>query len=183
MLMNMNDCRVVNESEMTESLDAAIRRGLCLAFPADAAVFGETRVWHGSGPAFSLVMEDGEAVIAHVGVVDREVTVGERPLRVAGIMNVYVDSSRRGTGLGPKIMGAAMAEAARRGFDAGLLFCLHRLAKFYASLGWRALPGRETTRVDAGREIPLPEKNAPMYFPLRMKAFPDGAIHLRGNDW
>lgn len=181
--MTVDDWRVVNENEMPGELDAEIRRGLCLAFPDDAAVFGKTRTWHGSGPAFSLVLEDKDRVLAHVGVVDRTVTVGGRPLRAAGIMNVYVDASQRGTGLGPKIMAAAMQEALRREFDVGLLFCVFRLEKFYASLGWLALPGREVVRVDEGREAPLPDKNMAMYFPLRTRAFPDGVIHLRGNDW
>ena len=200
---------IVDESSMPPELDAAIRAGLCACFPKDREHFAAGRDWHGSRPAFSAVVQEGVSVvasqtrqttasgqttapgadspaqvIAHAGVVDRVIEAGGVPLRVAGVQNVFVVPARRGTGLVHRVMKAAMAEAARRGLDCGLLFCSPALVKVYARTGWRPLPPAPITRVDAaGRELPLPAGNVAMFFPLARADFPPGDIHLRGNDW
>jgi hypothetical protein len=175
--------RIVSESLMSPELDAAIRRGLCLSFPKDAEHFRLGRDWHGSRPAYSAVLQEGTEVVGHAGVADRVIDAGGFAVRVAGVLNVFVVPSRRGTGLVHRVMSAAMAEAARRGFDCGLLFCVPELRKVYERTGWIVLPPARITRVDAGREAPLPEGNIAMFFPLGRPDFPPGDIHLRGNDW
>ena len=190
--------RIVDESSMPPELDAAIRRGLCLSFPKDAEHFRLGRDWHGSGPAYSVVVLDAvpvvavpvgrqatasPEVVAHAGVVDRVIDAGGVPVRVAGVLNVFVVPSQRGRGLVHRVMSAAMAEAARRGFDCGLLFCVPELQKVYERTGWILLPPAQITRVAEGRELPLPEGNIAMFLPLARPDFPSGDIHLRGNDW
>ena len=76
-----------------------------------------------------------------------------------------------------------MAEAGRRGFDCGLLFCVPPLAPIYARCGWRDLGELQVLRLHEGREVRLPDKNIAMFHPLRIAAFPDGPIHLQGDDW
>jgi hypothetical protein len=76
-----------------------------------------------------------------------------------------------------------MHEAGRRGFDMGLLFCVPKLEKVYLDCDWRSLGPREVVRVEDGREIPIPAKNIAMFYALSVTAFPDGLIHLCGNDW
>lgn len=174
---------IVDERLMPEPLDAAIRKGLCACFPADAGVFSKTRAWHGSASSYSVVCEDGGEVVAHIGVVDRRISAGGSELRVAGVQNVFVLPSMRGTGLCGKLMASAMEEAARRDFDCGLLFCVPKLEKAYAASGWIGLGVREVTRIEDGREIPIPDKNIAMYRPLAEPGFPDGSINLGGNDW
>ncbi len=197
--------RIVNEEDIDARLDAEIRRGLVLCFPSDADVFATTRAWHGSAPSFSAVLEEGGTVVAHLGVVDRIIRVGTQPgacgtgvspvrakdaangpqsIRVAGLQNVCVLSEHRGRGLVDRVLDAAMAEARRRGFDDGLLFCVPELEKVYARCGWRTLPGVPVTRIDdTGREVGLPGRNIAMYYPLARESFPPGPIHLQGNDW
>ena len=174
---------VIDEAEMSPSLDAAIREGLCLCFPADAAVFGQTRAWHGSRPEFSVVLREAERVVAHVGVVDRTIRVGETSLRVAGVQNVFVLPEHRGRGLSGQVLQAAMAQAAARHFEGGLLFCVPRLEKVYAACGWHGLGVREVVRTEDGRDISIPDKNIAMFYPLQISVFPAGLVHLRGNDW
>lgn len=175
--------RIVDESEVTPDLDARIRAGLCLCFPKDRDVFAQSRAWHGSNPAFSAILEDAGEVIAHVGVVDRTVRIGNSPTRAAGIMNVFVLPSHRGRRLSDLVMVTAMAQAARRGFDLGLLFCTRPLVSVYARTGW-ILADNPVVRVEAGRAYPLPEGNLAMLLPLGQKAISTGAIiHLCGNDW
>jgi GNAT superfamily N-acetyltransferase len=175
--------RLIDETGMPPLLDAAIRASLCDCFPADTAVFHQTRAWHGSKPSFTVLLEKQNRVIAHVGVVDRTIRAGDTPLRVAGVQNVFVLPGFRGQGLSSQVLRTAMAEAARRDFDGGLLFCVPQLEKVYAPHGWQGLGWREVIRVEEGREIPIPDKNIAMFNPLRIAVFPDGRIHLQGNDW
>jgi hypothetical protein len=64
------------------------------------------------------------------------------------------------------------------------LFCTPDLARLYAWLGWRLLQDRSVIRIDEeGLARPLPEKNATMFYPLRLPNVPLGDIHLLGNDW
>ena len=176
--------RIVPESEVDEALDSAIRESLCECWPSYCDVFSKTRAWHGSEPAWSVVLEEAGRVIAHASVVERTIRVGEQPLSVAGIMSVMVVPDHRGCRLSEKVMQTAIAEAGSRDYDFGLLFCVPEIEKVYARVGWRALPDAEIVRVDeAGRECSLPGRNIAMYYPLKERRFPEGRVHLQGNDW
>ena len=176
--------RVIEETEIVEAIDQAIRDGLCICFPPDQPVFSQTRKWHGTGPAWTVIAEEDGVIATHVGVVDRTVKAGEELVRVAGIQNMYVLPNFRKRGLGQAVLERSMAEAARRGFDCGLLFCVPELAKLYSACGWRLLPRERVVRIDEeGREVDLPAKNIAMFLPLARSRFPAGVIHLQGNDW
>lgn len=176
---------IVDEREMSLELDGAIRAALCLSFPADAAVFRQTRRWHGSGPSYSVILQEapkGE-VIAHVGVVDRRVRFGGAEARAAGIQNVLVVPAYRGKHFSDSVMLAAEVEAVRRGFDCGLLFCDPKLAGLYARMGWLPFVNDIVRIDDDGIEKPIPGKSIGMFLPIRWPRVPPGVIHLGGNDW
>jgi len=176
--------KIIDEADMAPELDAAIRRQLCLCFPHGAATFSKTRAWHGCAPAYTVVVEEGGGVIAHAGVVDRTITVGECSLRTTGVQNVFVVPPLRGTGLSRQVTDAAIGEAERRGFEIGLLFCRDELVPLYARSGWRHLQGRPVMRIDpGGREVLKNDGRTTMYYPIGGRAFPDGLIHLNGDDW
>ncbi|MGA2031232.1 MAG: GNAT family N-acetyltransferase [Thermoguttaceae bacterium] len=177
------DLSIVAEADMTPSVDERIRAGLCACFPADAAVFSATRAWHGSGPEFSVLLQEADRLIAHAGIVRRAIDVGGRPLLAAGVQNVFVLPAYRGKNLADLVLHSAMAEARRRGCDCGLLFCVPALEPVYGRCRWRALGERQVVRVEDGRLLPLPGQNIAMFYPLLLAAFPDGPIHLQGNDW
>lgn len=180
----MGAVQIIHESDLAPQLEASIRRLLVACFPKDAEFFSQSRAWHGSAPSLSAVVVDGERVIAHLGVVERRITVGGATAGVAGIQNAAVLPEHRGQGLCRRMLALAMDEALRRGLDYGLLFCDPKTAAVYARCGWRELPDRPVVRVDFdGREKPLPEGNLSMWFPLRKLVFPAGPVHLGGNDW
>ena len=142
------------------------------------------RAWHGCAPAWSVVLEDASGnLLAHVGIVDRTVSVGRQSYRIGGVQNVFVLPQFRGRGLVDQVMAASMDEARRREFDCGLLFCVPELEKVYGRCGWKKLPEVPVVRVEEGKELPLPGKNIAMSYPLVRGEFPGGTIHLRGNDW
>lgn len=180
----MDHVRIIDERELAADLEAAIRQALVTCFPKDAEFFSRSRAWHGSAPSFSaLVAQDGK-VIAHLGVVQRRITVGGSPVEVAGIQNVCVLDEHRGRGFCRKMLAAAMAEARSRGVDFGLLFCVAELVSVYERCGWKRLLDQPVVRIDSdGVEKPLVEGNLPMWVPLGKEEFPDGTVHLGGNDW
>lgn len=178
--------RIILEDALTEADDDAIRASLCRCFPADQESFRKTRAWHGVRPAWSVVVDHEGLVLAHVGIVEREIQIlgSDDRLRVAGIQNVLVLPEHRKTGLFRQVMTAAMDEASRRELDVGLLFCLPDLVEKYARLGWRLLEPRNVIRIDEnGQAQSLPSKNLTMVHPLRRADLPPGDIHLQGNDW
>lgn len=178
------EIKIIDEISMPSEMDRGIRGLLCRCFPADADNFCRTRSWHGSSPAWSVVLLDNAEIRGHVGIVDRCILAGSKRVRVAGIQNVATDPECRGRGYGSIIMNASMKEAASRGYDAGLLYCLPELQKLYEKCGWILLPKEQIIRVDSdGTEIPLPDKNIAMFHPLKLSKFPTGTIHLQGNDW
>jgi GNAT superfamily N-acetyltransferase len=174
---------LIDEADVSPALDAEIRAALCVCFPADVEIYRHTRAWHGAVAAYTYTLRDGQRLVAHASAVDRTITVGGRPVRVAGVENVFVVPDCRGQRLSRHVLLPAMEEAARRGFDCGLLFCLPILAKVYAECGWQLLEPRAIVRVEDGAELPLPAKNIAMFHPLRVTQFPDGPVHLGGNDW
>jgi len=176
--------RIIDEACMDRATDMAIRDGLCVCFPANRDVFAQTRAWHGSAPAFTVLLEDDRRIIAHVGVVQRTIRVGEADLAIAGVQNVFVLPGFRGRGLADRVLAVAMADAMWRRLDAGLLFCLPALEKVYARCGWKTLPRRtvHATRATGERYV-LDDRNIMMFFPLLAREFPAGEIDLRGDDW
>ena len=174
---------VIDESQMAACVDAEIRDALCRCFPADAAAFRATRAWHGSMAAFSILLRDGNRLVGHAGVVDRTIRAGSRPLRAAGVQNVLVLPECRGHGYSSLILDAAMAEALRREFDVGVLFCRPALELIYVRCGWQALGYRDLLVGSGAEESPAPAGNVSMFYPLDVSVFPDGPIHLCGNDW
>ncbi len=174
---------LIDETEMPGALDPAIRTLLCLCFPADAAVFSRTRYWHTSAPHYSLVYREGDEVLGHVGVVVRAIRAGGHEVVVAGIQNLAVAPAQRKTGLGRRLMTAAMEEAARRGLHFGLLFCIPELEHYYSELGWDTLEATATMLGEGGAEEPIPGKNIAMAKILAGQPFPAGHLHLQGPDW
>lgn len=93
--MNMPP-RIVPEAQVDEQLDQAIRVGLCACFPHSRETFSRTRAWRGSAPTWSVILEEGERIIAYVGVHQPTICVGEQPVNVAGVQNVFVLPEYRG---------------------------------------------------------------------------------------
>lgn len=179
--------QVVVDTAISPALDVSIREGLCACFPPDREVFCRTRAWHGSHPTWSvLVTEDGHdsRVVAHAGIVERQILIGRERVCVAGVQNVYVLPENRGAGLFEQVMSAALEEARRRWLDFGVLFCSPEIGRKYARLGWLPLEGRNITRTDEhGRRQPLPPKNVTFYRLLTGRSLPTGDLDLLGNDW
>ena len=181
---NISLC-VINEEDISPELDRAIRETLVVCFPADREYFQRQSWWHCVPVYRVLGRDDKGSVAAHVAVVERAVTVGPNSskVRVAGIQSCCVLPCYRGTGLSDKMMSVAMEEANRRGFDAGLLFCLDQLETVYGRMGWSRLDAAVYVADDKEGKTSIPAKNITMFCPLKARQFPAGDIDLVGTDW
>jgi predicted N-acetyltransferase YhbS len=174
---------VIPETEMSETLDRAIRDLLCRCFPEDAAAFAKSRAWHESWPHFTVLAREDASLLGHVGIVRRLIRCGAEEVIVAGVQNLCVIPQRRGAGVSQALLQAALAEAKQQAMPFGLLFCIPELAAFYRSTGWRESLAQITMLDERGAVGPLPEKNVGMQIALVEEPFPPGPIFLNGRDW
>jgi N-acetylglutamate synthase-like GNAT family acetyltransferase len=174
---------IIDEPDMTPTLDAGIRELLCKCFPSDREVFSKTRAWHGTAPTYCLVRREGNKVIGHTGVVCRTILVGDTQIHMAGIQNVAVEPQSQGSMLVWAMMRKAMREAKRRGIKFGVLFCVPSLERLYAGLKWRTIDIDVTMQDEHGARVPIPGKNICMVLELADEPFPEGDIFLQGMDW
>lgn len=184
---------IINEQDICSELDKAIRKTLVVCFPADCEYYQRRSWWH-CIPIYRVVGQDSKgSIVAHAAVVERRVIVRRKAspsgganlieVRVAGIQSFCILPDYRGTGLSDQMMSAAMDEANRRTFDAGLLFCVNQLQTVYGRMGWAKLDTAVYMTDDREGKTLIPAKNIAMFYPLRTKQFPIGDIDLAGTDW
>ena len=96
---------VIDENDISDALDAAIRDGLIECFPPDVEYFTKQSWWHCKPQWRTLAQNDKGQIIGHIAVVIRDVLVGDEslPVKVAGIQSVFVCPKMQGTGLTDKI--------------------------------------------------------------------------------
>lgn len=175
--------RIVDESDVDEVLDGAIKRTLGVCFPHNKEKFSRARRWRGNTPVYNAVVCDEDTVLGNISVVDRTIDVGGELLRVAGIANVSVLPGHRGRGISDIMLKAVMEEAVKRDFEVGFLFTIEGIKKIYGRNGWIEIEDCTVVRVENGEEIIMPKESVKMYYPLKRKDFPPGDVHLRGDKW
>ena len=141
---------------------------------ADKLYQWRPKEWH------FIVEEDG-LVVSHVGVLQTTVRAGAREVRVGGIGGVVTVPEAQGRGH----VHAAMRRAAEFMCDElqvefGMLFCLPRLAPFYARQGWQLLA--ETVEFDQPSG-PIASPFSVMALPCHGHEWPAGKIEVGGLPW
>jgi len=175
---------LIDEASMPMHVDVEIRQLLCEVFAEARENFAQTRAWHGSGPAYTVIGRIDGALAGHIGVVQRHIRAGKDEIEIFGIQNFAVRKTARGTGLGLALMAVAVAEAKNRRLKWGVLFCVPALEKYYAGMGWRKIDVDVIMiNPDSGREEAIPNKNIAMVLEHAGLPFPEGSIHLMGADW
>jgi GNAT superfamily N-acetyltransferase len=123
----------------------------------------------------------GDELVSHVGILEREVRAGERPVRVGGVYTVMTAPEWRGKGLaGQALRVAAEYIAAELQADFGLLLCRDVMLPFYRDLGWRRVEESVVFDQPAGKTVSA--LNA-MYLPLREAEWPAGTVDFCGPPW
>jgi predicted acetyltransferase len=125
---------------------------------------------------------DGDQWASLVEIVERTVTVGDLPVRVAGIGGVSTRPEMRRRGFST----AALREAARffmddLGIPFGMLFCGEPMIPFYRRLGWRLI--RETYTCPMKRGEPPASGSYFMALEAPGAAWLPGPVDLNGPPW
>ncbi|MFG2980200.1 GNAT family N-acetyltransferase [Streptomyces sp. NPDC048258] len=119
--------------------------------------------WPGASPGHdpalaprALLLVDGDGTVAaSLALLYKEIEVGGRTYRAAGLSAVVTRAALRGRGLGGRLVAAARAElAADPAVDLALFSCDRPLAPFYEEAGFAPLPG--TVLVGGTPEDPEP---------------------------
>jgi aminoglycoside 2'-N-acetyltransferase I len=139
--------RRLSTPELTPSETATIRALMSVAFGADEEERFSDDDWrHALGGVHFVLELDGE-IVAHAAVVEREIRVGDRPLRTGYVEAVATGPARQGVGLGSIVM-TDVTEYIREHFDLGGLGTGRQ--SFYGRLGWKVWGGPSSVRMPEG---------------------------------
>ena len=176
------DFSIINEADITDELDNAIRNILVECFPKDSEHFSYQRWWHSRYDWIAVATDPDGAIAACISIVERSIKAGGSDLQIAGVGNVCALPCRRKKGIIDRVMEIALEEARKHGLGSGLLFCLPELEKVYKRMGWKKIDAAVVLNDESGKQTPMPEKNIAMGIPIT-EAFPEGDIDLVGRDW
>ena len=139
--------RELSTAELTTAEVAAIREILASAFGNDEEErFTEDDWLHGVGGTHFVVDIGGE-IVGHASVVERDLHVGDRPLRTGYVEAVAVAPDRQGSGFGSLLLDRVTTFIRDR-FELGALGTGRH--HFYERLGWRTWTGPTFVRTPQG---------------------------------
>ncbi|GCD42462.1 GNAT family N-acetyltransferase [Streptomyces paromomycinus] len=115
---------------------------------------------HALGGVHALVWE-GDELIGHASVVQRQLLHAGRPLRCGYVEGVGVRADRRGRGHGAAMM-TALERVVRSAYDLGALSASEDAAAFYAARGWHLWQGPSAVLSPTGLR-PTKEEDGAIY--------------------
>lgn len=127
-----------------------------------------------------ITYEDGRAV-SHVGVLKTTVRAGGREVTVGGVGGVVTVPEAQGR----RHVHAAMRRAVeficeKLKVEFGMLFCLQRLAPFYARQGWQLVEETIEFEQPAGTTV---SPFRVMILPCGERVWPAGRVEVGGHPW
>jgi len=128
-----------------------------------------------------LVRRNGE-LVSHVGLLEREVQVGDLRVSVGGVCGVVTRPDRRGCGYAGRAL--RRAEDFMRGdvgLDFGMLTCKHEMKSFYTRCGWRASKHQAICQLPSGPGVI--DGHVTMVLECSDVRWPPGSIDLLGTPW
>lgn len=138
--------RVLASTELTDAEIGAIRSILFEAFGDGEEAFAEDDWTHALGGRH-FVLDIADEIVAHASVVERELRIGDSPVRTGYVEAVATAPARQGLGLGSVVMEAVTAHV-RASFDLGALGTGRHA--FYQRLGWETWQGPAYVRTATG---------------------------------
>lgn len=91
-------------------------------------------------PSRHFVLLDGELLLSHAAVNDRDLNYHDQTWRVYGLSTVFTYPDRRGSGFGSQVVATASEYIRQSDGDLAMLFADARWEKFYTTHGWHAVP-------------------------------------------
>ena len=128
-----------------------------------------------------FLLEVGQHLVSHVGILDHEVRIGTRSVALVGLGGVVTVPQAQGLGHASTLIKRATDLAFDDWHvDAGLLFCLPRMLLYYERRGWTALKQAVIVDQPSGRiPAPLPA----MVYPADRRAWFEGVLELGSAPW
>jgi aminoglycoside 2'-N-acetyltransferase I len=141
--------------DLTAAEIAAIRELLVAAFGSDEDEGFADEDWDHAVGGIHFVLDLEGDIVAHASVVERELHVGDRPLRTGYVEAVATTVDRQGAGLGSQVM-ADVTSYIGDHFELGALGTgRHR---FFERLGWLTWTGPSFVRTPDGPR-PTPDED------------------------
>ena len=125
---------------------SAIREIMSAAFGSGEEAFSDDDWQHAIG-GLHFVLDVGGLIVTHASVVEREIRLGESPLRTGYVEAVATAPDWQGQGFGTLVM-TAVTERIRRTYELGALGTGRH--HFYEQLGWRTWRGPAFVRLPEG---------------------------------
>jgi GNAT superfamily N-acetyltransferase len=120
-------------------------------------------------------------LIGRAGIIERDVLVGKRTLRVGGISGIITRPKWRRLGVASAIIDKAVAFIKDElGAQFGLLLSKGEVAPLYTRLGWKPVEGPTTFEQPSG---PTTYPKLTMVIPCSNDEWPAGEIDLCGLPW
>jgi aminoglycoside 2'-N-acetyltransferase I len=168
---------VVREAELPQAVAEAIGYWAVKAFEDHGGY--ENCLW---APAdWRILVYAGGQLVSFLKVTEREVSVGEERVRVAGLGDVVTLPEWRGRGLAGLALRRLNDEmSARAEVEFGMLMCLPELVPYYSRFGWQTVPEPIVYTQSWGKET---STEVTMVLPLRDRAWPGGPIDINGLPW
>jgi nodulation protein A len=149
-------------------------------YPHSRTPFTGARSWSSGRPELRLVGRDGDATVAHLGILRRFLRSGTASVLVGDVGLVAVDPAVQGRGIGAALLGRAAATLRELDMPFGFLTCGDHVAPFYATAGWRRVPN-PTRMVRADGRVQV-YGGASMVLPVgaAIDDWPRGAVDRNG---
>ena len=130
---------------------------------------------------YHFVTEEDGRPLSHVGVLKDTVRAGGLDVTVGGIGGVVTIPEAQGRHLVHEAMRrAAVFMCEELGVEFGMLFCLPRLAPFYARQGWQSVEDEAEFEQPTGKVV-WPFRV--MVLPCGSQAWPAGRVEVAGFPW
>lgn len=167
------------EIRFAEGLTDEERRAL---FGWGEAIFGvEDLKYRWRPKELHFITEEDGRVVSHVGLLKTSVKAGGQEVTVGGVGGVVTVPEAQGR----HYVHAAMRRAAEfmcaeLGVEFGMLFCLPRLAPFYARQGWQLVEDEAEFEQPDGKIV---SPFRVMVLPCGGRVWPAGRVEVAGFPW
>lgn len=172
-IMNSFRIDINTVNELTPDLAGFVQRAHDREFGADSMIYAM--------PEWYLLGYFQDEPVTQVGVLQRTITINQKPLLIAGVSFLITEPGNRGRRFANLIMKEAMSFARNiLELPFGLLTCKPKLESLYTGMGWRTINEPNTFVQPTGNRscgglIMVNESGG--------ESWPKGKINLCGLPW
>lgn len=175
------DIRFDRIADLGDDDRAALRAMSQAVYPPDDINAGPSKNIEWARPEWCVRVHAEGELVSCVGVVIRDATHQDRPVRIGGICAVMTHPAARRKGHADAGMRRAIEFFREEGVDLGLLVCRPHLLDYYGRRGWSQFDGELLVRQRGERS--LFTHNRVMTLPVGKDAPTTGSIDLCGPPW